>query len=217
MSSAMSGGRDRCVLDRLVLVGGSCCADERARTKRSRRCRASAIVGSTPRSWAESSKTARTRSATRSAGTLPSSSADRVAVITAESRLLSLFIGGLTAVCEVECGSRANSDRPLAKVVAGVVERMGMSVPRWAHPCRSDRPWGCVCRVVARRRSQEPVAFDKTCRSVAWFPRRLIHSDLISVVQRRRTGLPRFGSSTTQARSHPCEPPRDRHPAVVLR
>jgi len=99
-------------------------------------------------------------------------------------------------VCEVECGSRANSDRPLAKVVAGVVERMGMSVPRWAHPCRSDRSWGCVCRVVARRRSQEPVAFDKTCRSLVWFPRQLIHSDLISVVQRRRTGLPRFGSST---------------------
>src|SRR5665647_1165855 len=108
---------DRLWVGRVILFwlpGCSCYTDERARTKRSRRCRASAIDGSTPpRSWAErrlSSRTARTRSATGSAGTLPSSSADRVAVITANSCLLSLIVGGLTAVCVVGCGSRANSD-----------------------------------------------------------------------------------------------------------
>jgi hypothetical protein len=37
--------------------------------------------------------------------------------------------------------------RPLlAKVVAGVVERMGVSVSRWAHVCRSDLSgWPSVC------------------------------------------------------------------------
>ena len=68
-------------------------------------------------------------------------------VITVDSCLLSAIIGGLTAVCEVECGSRANSDRALAKVVARVVARWGVSPPRRAHSCRRKRPgcgWGCL-------------------------------------------------------------------------
>ena len=45
-----------------------------------------------------------------------------------------------------ECGS-SDGDRRLAKVVAGVVERMGLRAPRWAHRCRSDRSgWLWVAR-----------------------------------------------------------------------
>jgi hypothetical protein len=60
--------------------------------KRSRRRRVSNIVGSTPRCWAAwwlSATTVRTMLATSSAGILPSRSADRVAVIKANSSLLS--------------------------------------------------------------------------------------------------------------------------------
>lgn len=84
-------------------------------------------------------------SATRSAGTLPSSSADRVAVITVDNCLLSYAVGHITAVRE--CGSPSDGDRRLAKVVAGVVERMGLRAPRWAHRCSSDRSgWRRVAR-----------------------------------------------------------------------
>jgi hypothetical protein len=67
--------------------------DARARTNLSRRCRASNIVISSARLGAAcrlSSKTERTISATRPGGTLPSSSADSVAVISADPCLLSL-------------------------------------------------------------------------------------------------------------------------------
>ena len=65
-------------------------------------------------------------------------------VITVDSCLLSLIIGGLTTVCEVECGSRANNDRVLAKVVGRVVARWGVSTPRRVHSgaVRSIR---CYC------------------------------------------------------------------------
>jgi len=65
-------------------------------------------------------------------------------VITVDSCLLSLIIGGLTTVCEVECGSRANNDRVLAKVVGRVVARWGVSTPRrvYAGALRSIR---CYC------------------------------------------------------------------------
>jgi len=112
--------------------------EERARMNRSRRRRASNMLGSTPRFWATcrlSSRTARTMSATRSTGTLPSRSAVRVAVIAADNCLLSLVMGASPADCK--CGSRANGDRPLPKVVAGVVVRMGLRAPRWAHSCWS--------------------------------------------------------------------------------
>jgi len=112
----------------------------------SRRRRASSIVGSTPRSRGAcllSSRTARTTSATRSAGTLPCRSADRVAVITVDNALLSFVMGRITGACE--CGSPDNGGRPPPKVVAGVVERMGVRTPRRAQSCRSDRsPGGWV-------------------------------------------------------------------------
>jgi hypothetical protein len=65
-------------------------------------------------------------------------------VITVDSCLLSLIIGGLTTVCEVECGSRANNDRVLAKVVGRVVAWWGVSTPRrvYAGAVRSIR---CYC------------------------------------------------------------------------
>ena len=103
-------------------------------------------------------------SATRSAGTLDSSSADRVAVITVDNCLLSFAVGPINGVRE--CGSPSDGDRRLAKVVAGVVERMGLRAPRWAHWCCSDRsgwPW------VARRGAFAGIAvLDRRAISIRW-------------------------------------------------
>jgi len=141
---AFSGvdGNDDGVHDRWLPPADVVHRDERARTKRSRRCRASRIVGSTPRSWAAcllSSRTARTRSATRSAGTLPSSSAERVSLMSAHDCVVSPFVGCFTPECGCGCGSRADGDCPLSKVVAGVVVRMGVEAPRPVHSSRSSR------------------------------------------------------------------------------
>jgi hypothetical protein len=51
--------------------------------------------------------------------------------------LLSCAVGHNTAVRA--CGSPSDRDRQLAKVVAGVVERTGLRMPRWAHRRSSDR------------------------------------------------------------------------------
>ena len=73
-------------------------------------------------------------------------------VITVDSCLLSLIIGGLTTVCEVECGSRANNDRVLAKVVGRVVARWGGQ-----HAATGVRGRGEVDPLLLRLPSVEPV------------------------------------------------------------
>jgi hypothetical protein len=114
---------------------------ERARMRCSRRRRASSIGGCNPRYPATcllSSRTARTMSDTRSAGTLPSSSEDRVAVMAMDNCLLSFVMGRIVARLDV--GSPSDGSNPLAKVVAGVVEGIRVGTPRRDHPCRRDPP-----------------------------------------------------------------------------
>jgi len=104
--------------------------DEPARIRRSRRRRAASIADSGARSRAPcllSSKTPRTMSATRSIAAASSNCANRVAVIPADNPLVSLFVRCPGA------GSVLAAVAPwpwpwLAKVVAGVVERRGVSV-----------------------------------------------------------------------------------------
>jgi hypothetical protein len=112
---------------------------ERARMRRSRRRRASSIGGSSSRFrpiCLRSSRTARTISETRSTGTLPFSSVNRVAVIRVDSCLLSIVVGSTSAWWVWR--SPSVGDRPSAKVVAGVVERMGVR-NHWHQP-RRPRP-----------------------------------------------------------------------------
>jgi hypothetical protein len=116
--------------------------------KRSKRRRASSIADSVARSLTScrpSSRTVRTMSATRSWATLPSSSADRDAVMTAPNFRLSLVMGRLARI--VPAWVARQWRLCLAKVVGGVVVRTGVKVPRWAHPRSSDGSGGrWVCR-----------------------------------------------------------------------
>jgi hypothetical protein len=111
------------------------------------RARVSSIMDSTARSWAAVRFWPRTAPTTRSRAALLSSSADRVAVMPADNWVLSLVMWLAGSVLVRVAAHR----RPLStQVVAGVVERMGVSVSRWAHVCRSDLsgwPWVC-CRGV---------------------------------------------------------------------
>ena len=104
--------------------------DEPARIRRSRRCLAAIIADSAARSWTLcllSSRTPRMMSATRSTAALSSSSANRAAAIPADSCLLSLFVG-CPAAGSVLARVAPWRRPPLAKVVAGVVERGRVSV-----------------------------------------------------------------------------------------
>ena len=69
----------------------------------------------------------RTMSATRSTAALSSSSANRVAAIPADSCLLSLFVG-CPGTSSVLAAVAPWPRPPLAKIVAGVVERGRVSV-----------------------------------------------------------------------------------------
>src|SRR5665811_1025635 len=150
----------RCAITPLVHL------DARARMKRSRRFRASIIVSSTARSSAAcrlSSRMARTISATRPGGTLPSSSTDNVAVIPACICLLSLVAWLARNVLVRGAAQRRLS---LTKVVGGVVVWTRVCVSRQGYPCWFDRSgWPRLCGSVSytHLRAHETV-LDLVCR-----------------------------------------------------
>jgi hypothetical protein len=108
--------------------------------KRSTRCRASIIMGSTSQGLAacpRSSSTARTMSATRSLETRPFNCANRVADIPADSCTWSAAMGLLAG--SVLARVAAQRRPSLTKVVGRVGPTMDRRVPPWAQTCRSFR------------------------------------------------------------------------------
>ncbi len=112
--------------------------------------------------------------------------------MTAHDCLVSAAVG--CVIAGSPCGA---GGCPLAKVAAGVVERMGKGVPRGARYPRSDEPpWGRIHLVlgVSPQGRTGRGRQDILQRGVVWLPWGLIHNDLVSVVHNTKDRATEVGN-----------------------
>src|SRR5665811_2462541 len=131
---------------------------------RSRRCRASSIKDPAARSgvsFRPSSRTAWTMSATRSGATFPSSSADRVAIMPADSCRLSFVMG--PRACTGRCESPEDGATPYPRWLQGSLDRWGRAFRTWCEGVAVLVRWLASAVSYTHLRAHETV-LDLVCR-----------------------------------------------------